>query len=248
MITTFFKVLSAERLKMSKSRLWLIVLISPILSTLTGILIVVEDAGSNLNPWTLAIQGMSLPHGLFFLPVMAGLFSAFTCRYEHTGGGWKQLLVLPVSRNSVYLAKFTIVIGLLAATQLLFLAGLLFICWFHALPTPIPWGQIAISLIGGWIACLPLVALQIGVSLSWASFAAPLALNVSLTIPNILIVNSKTIAPFYPWAQPLLAMIPQGRMDFGAFNLPLESLMITILGSFALFFTAGLIYFNRKEV
>lgn len=245
---TFFKVLSAERLKMSKSPLWLIVLISPIIATLTGTLMVLEDSGSGMDLWTLAIQGMALPYGVFFLPIMAGLFSAFACRYEHTGGGWKQLLVLPVSRNSVYLAKFTTVVGLLAISQLLFLAGLLFICWFHALPAPIPWDQIATSLIGGWIACLPLVALQIGVSLSWASFAAPLALNVSLTIPNILIVNSEDIAPFYPWAQPLLAMIPKGPTDFGAFNLPIESLMITILGSFALFFAAGLIHFNRKEI
>ncbi|MNJ74774.1 hypothetical protein D3C77_717620 [compost metagenome] len=64
----------------------------------------------------------------------------------------------------------------------------------------------------------------------------------------MLIVNSATYGPFYPWAQPLLAMMPNGEMEFGAFNLPYQSLLITVLGSFMLFFLAGLTYFRRKEV
>ena len=111
-----------------------------------------------------------------------------------------------------------------------------------------PWGMIATSLIGGWIACMPLVALQLGVSLVWSSFAAPLAVNVSLTIPNLLIINSDKIGPFYPWAQPLLAMMPRGQADYGAFNLPYESLLITVLGSFLSFLISGMLYFRRKAV
>lgn len=243
---SFFRVLSSERLKMSKSRIWLLLLASPLLSTLIGAL--TETSYSDANPWTVMLGAMVTLHALFFLPIMSGLFPAFLCRYEHTGGGWKQLLVLPVSRTSVYLAKFTVVAGLLAICQLLFLAGILAAGWIQGFTAPIPWAAIASSLLGGWVSCLPLVALQLGVSLSWASFAAPLALNVSLTIPNILIVNSAKIGPFYPWAQPVLAMMPTREENFGAFNLPLESLMITVVGSFLLFFAVGLIHFRRKEI
>ncbi|MNI79034.1 hypothetical protein D3C73_1354650 [compost metagenome] len=125
---------------------------------------------------------------------------------------------------------------------------MLIVGWIQGFTDPIPWGLVATSLFGGWFACLPLAALQLGISLSWSSFAAPLAVNVSLTIPNMLIINSQDIAPFYPWAQPVLAMMPLGEADFGAFNLPLESLMITVLGSFLLFFAAGFIHFRRKEI
>ncbi|RCX18506.1 hypothetical protein DFP94_10638 [Fontibacillus phaseoli] len=243
---TFFRVLSSERLKMSKSRIWLLLLASPLLSTLIGAL--AETSYSDANPWTVMLGAMAMLHALFFLPIMSGLLPAFLCRYEHTGGGWKQLLVLPVSRSAVYLAKFTIVAGLLALCQLIFLGGVLAAGWIQAFTAPIPWAMIASSLLGGWIACMPLVALQLGVSLSWASFAAPLALNVSLTIPNILIVSSAKIGPFYPWAQPVLAMMPSGEENYGAFNLPLESLMITVVGSFLLFLAAGLIHFRRKEI
>ncbi|WP_435923367.1 ABC transporter permease [Paenibacillus sp. DYY-L-2] len=241
----FFRVLSSERLKMSKSRIWFIIIASPLLSTLIGAMANLPDGA---EAWTVLLSAMVILHGMLFLPVMSGLFPAFLCRYEHTGGGWKQLLVLPVSRTAVYLAKFAVTAGLLAACQLVFLAGVFVAGWTHGITAPVPWGMIFTCLLSGWVACLPLAALQLGVSLTWASFAAPLAVNVSLTIPNMLIVNSAKIGPFYPWAQPILGMIPRAEADFAAANLPLESLMITVLGSFVLFFAAGLIYFRRKEI
>lgn len=244
---TFLNVLAAERLKMARSRVWLVLLASPALSALIGVLVDLPD-GVGAGAWPLLISGMSMLHALLFLPIMSGLFPSFLCRYEHTGGGWKQLLVLPVSRSAVYLAKFTVVLGLLAISQLLFLAALLIVALVQGISGPLPWGMIATSLVGGLVACLPLVALQLGVSLVWSSFAAPLAVNVSLTIPNLLIINSAKIGPYYPWAQPLLAMMPRGQEDYGAFNLPYESLFITVLGSFLLFLAAGMLYFRRKAV
>ncbi|MGG3454052.1 ABC transporter permease [Paenibacillus rhizolycopersici] len=244
---TFLNALAAERLKMARSRVWLVLLASPALSALIGVLVDLPD-GLDASAWPLLISGMSMLHGLLFLPIMSGLFPSFLCRYEHTGGGWKQLLVLPVSRSAVYMAKFTVVLGLLAISQVLFLAALLIVAQVQGISGPVPWGMIATSLLGGLIACLPLVALQMGVSLVWTSFAAPLAVNVSLTIPNLLIINSSKIGPYYPWAQPLLAMMPRGQADYGALNLPYESLFITVLGSFLLFLVAGLLYFRRKAV
>lgn len=244
---TFLNVLAAERLKMARSRVWLVLLASPALSALIGVLVDLPD-GLDASAWPLLISGMSMLHGLLFLPIISGLFPSFLCRYEHTGGGWKQLFVLPVSRSAVYMAKFTVVLGLLAISQVLFLAALLIVAQVQGISGPVPWGMIATSLLGGLIACLPLVALQMGVSLVWTSFAAPLAVNVSLTIPNLLIINSSKIGPYYPWAQPLLAMMPRGQADYGAFNLPYESLFITVLGSFLLFLIAGMLYFRRKAV
>lgn len=243
---TFRRVLSAERLKMSKSHLWLLILASPALAFVIGLLAGGKDSAN----YYVLLTGMSVFHALFFLPVMTGILSSFICRYEHTGGGWKSLLALPVSRTSVYLAKFTIVAAMLAITQLLLLGGILLVGQIHGLQDPIPWEVILKSIFGGFVACLPLAALQLAASVRWASFAAPLIVNLVFTIPNILVANSATYGPYYPWAQPFLAMIPKGTegYQFGAFNLPFENLMITVVGSFVLFFAAGLIYFNRKEV
>lgn len=239
------KVLRAEFLKLRKSAIWLLIFISPALSFLVGLAESVEDKPFQ---WVLAISYMAFIHGLLFLPLLTGVFSAFICRYEHIGGGWKQLLAMPVSRGNVYIAKFLLVLGLLAITQLLFASGVLLVGQLKGFEEAIPWKTLALSSLGGLIACLPLAALQIFVSVAWSSFAAPLAINVIFTLPNMLVVNSEKFGPFYPWAQPFLAMIPTGQDGFGAMNVTMETLLLVILGSFIVFFLTGFTYFQRKEI
>lgn len=233
---------------MSRSFIILLVLVSPVISSLVGLIATVD--GSE-QPWLLLLGSSGMLHSLLFMPIMSGIFAAFICRYEHSGGGWKQLLVLPVTRTGVYVAKFTVIAALLAVMQILFLVALFLVGTIKGIHSPIPWEGIGRSLLGGWIACLPVAALQLTVSLMWSSFAAPLALNVMLTIPNLMVVNSATYGPYYPWAQPFLAAMPTESMQvgsYGAFNLPFDSLMITVLGSFVVFFLVGWIYFRLKEV
>jgi hypothetical protein len=242
-MTTFGNVFRAELLKLRKSPVWLLVLVSPALTTLVNLF---EAGGDGGDPWVGALSTAALVHGLLFLPLLSGVFAAFVCRFEHAGGGWKQLLALPVSRGAVYVAKFAIVMGLLLATQALLLGGTLLAGAVRGWSAPIPWDAMAQSLLGGWAACLPIAALQLGASALWQSFAAPLALNVIFTLPSILIANSETYGPWYPWAQPALATIPWAAESFGAFEAPYGKLMLVVAGSFVLFFAAGFAYFSRK--
>lgn len=239
------KVLRSEFLKLRKSSIWLLIFISPLLATLAGFGQSLED---NPYKWEMTLGTMAFIHALLFLPLLTGVFSAFVCRFEHNGGGWKQLLAMPVSRGNVYVAKFIIVLGLLALTQLLFLIGLLFVGKLHGFAGEVPWKMVLTSIVGGWLACMPLAALQLFVSTAWSSFAAPLAINVIFTLPNILVVNSAKFGPYYPWGQPFLLMLPSSEDSFGALNVPLETLLIVILGSFILFFLSGFTYFQRKEI
>ncbi|MEF3311586.1 ABC transporter permease [Paenibacillus sp. GYB004] len=242
---TWINVLRSEWLKMRKSNIWLLVFVSPLLASLIGI---GESSGEAGPQWEYTYAMMSMLHAMLFLPLLTGVFAAFVCRYEHAGGGWKQLLALPVSRTSLYMAKFTIVLALLAVTQLLFVAGLLIVGKIKGFEAAIPWELILRGVFGGWVAAVPLAALQLAVSVAWASFAAPLALNVIFTLPNMLVAQSEQYGPYYPWAQPMLSMLLPPEGGFGAFNVPLETLVFVIAGSFALFFAAGLSYFIRKEI
>lgn len=242
------KLFRSEFLKLRKSSIWMLIFISPILSLLLGLADLSEIPDVGKYQWTATLGMMTVSHAILFLPLLTGIFSSFICRYEHAGGGWKQLLSLPVTRTNVYIVKIFIVSFLIAATQILFLAGLFFIGWMKGYPADIPWGTISTSVIGGWVACLPLIALQMFVSVAWSSFAAPLAVNVIFTIPNMLIVNSETFGPYYPWAQPFLMMMPNSAENFGALNVSTETLFIVIVGSFVLFIASGLGYFMRKEM
>lgn len=246
-MASFFKVIASERLKLSKSFIWLIVPVSPLIALIIGLLASLDNVRT-VDPYTMLLSIMATFHAVLLLPLLTGIFSAFVCRYEHSGGGWKQLLTLPVSRTALYSSKFLLVALLLAATQLLFLGAVLIAAAYHGFDGGIPWGTLLPNIICGWLACLPLAALQLWVSVGWSSFAAPLSINVIFTLPNMLVVQSADYGPYYPWAQPTLAMMPTDSMNFGAFTLPLENLLITILGSFIVFWIGGLLYFNRKEV
>ena len=242
------RLFQSEFLKLRKSSIWLLIFVSPILSLLLGFTALSELPDVGKHQWTTALGMMTVSHAILFLPLLTGIFSSFICRYEHVGGGWKQLLSLPVSRTNVYIVKVLIVSFLIAATQLLFAMGLFLVGWMKGYPADIPWGTITTSIIGGWVACLPLIALQMFVSVAWSSFAAPLAVNVIFTIPNMLIVQSEKFGPYYPWAQPFLLMMPNSAESFGALNVSMETLVIVILGSFVLFMGSGLGYFMRKEM
>ncbi len=242
--------LNAERLKLGKTFIWLLVPLSPLLALVIGMMASVDinSQSGTAGPYDRMISIISVIHAMLFLPMLTGIFSAYVCRYEHAGSGWKQVLSLPVSRTGLYAAKLAMVGGLLAATQLLFLGAVLAAAAYHGIGGSIPWGTLLASTLGGLVACLPLAALQMLVSVGWSSFAAPLAINVMLTLPNMLVVNSEHIAPFYPWAQPLLAMLVFDNTDASSLSLPLENVLITLVGGSVLFLAAGLVYFNRKEI
>ncbi|GKU77892.1 ABC transporter permease [Paenibacillus sp. L3-i20] len=243
----FFRLLASERMKLSRSYIWLLIPVSPLLSLIMGMLSNLNEYPSDQHYSALHSIVTTL-HALLLLPILTGIFSAFVCRYEHSGGGWKQLLSLPVSRTGLYAAKFVLVVIMLALTQLMFMGAVVISVHYQGIAGGVQWGQLIPNVISGLVACLPLAALQLWASIGWSSFAAPLAINVAMTVPNILIVNSATYGPYYPWAQPALAMISSKDMEFGAFTLPMESMMITIAGSFILFCAGGLIYLKRKEV
>lgn len=195
-------------------------------------------------PWNQVMAIVSVVHAMLFLPLLTGVYAALICRYEHGGGGWKAMMAMPVTRTQIYVVKLAVVMLLLALTQLLLLAALLIYGVARDSGGPIPWQELFASFAGGWIACLPLAALQLLASSALQSFAAPLAINVILTLPNILVVNSSTYAPLDPWTQPMLAMIPRGG---GVVDLSPERLYLVVLISFCAFFAAGWTYFSRRS-
>lgn len=239
------RIFQSEWIKMRKSSILVLTLVSPFLATLVGLGIGIPN---DIDPYLMSLMMMSYVHALLLLPLLTGVLSAFICRFEHLNGGWKQLLSMPVSRWKVYVMKYVLVMVLVFITQLLFFIGLFLVGQMRGFQGPFPWDMALSSVLGGFIACLPIAALQMFVSVAWSSFAAPMAINVIFTLPNILIANSETFGPFYPWGQPFLAMMPFSDESFGALNVGPETLFLVILTSFVLFFFSGIMYFQRKEI
>ncbi|GAA3400402.1 ABC transporter permease [Paenibacillus hodogayensis] len=245
----FLQAVASERVKMGRLSVWLLLSVSPLLAALIGLLSNLDSPQPiDDSKWIALFGVMGTLHAVFMLPVLAGILAAWVCRYEHVGGGWKQLLALPVKRTTVYAAKLAVIVGLLGCGQLLLLLAITLVGSLKGITDPFPWSAVLPKLAGGWLACFPIAALQLGASLGWSSFGIPLALNVALTVPNLLILNSAAIAPFYLWAQPFLAMAPV-QLSHDALTLPLlESMLITGIVSFVLFAGGGLTYFVRKDI
>ncbi|WP_079528413.1 ABC transporter permease [Halobacillus hunanensis] len=233
---------ASEFLKIRKTKVWLLLFISPILAGIVGLTASLPPEIS--NEWKHFFIVMSPAHSLLLLPLMISVFSGFICRYEHQHGGWRRLFSMPVGRQQVYLAKFLIVFGLTAINQLMFFAIYLLVGYGKGLEGTVPAEFVLKCTAGGLVATLPLIALTLWLAMIWSSFAAPFTLNVILTLPNILVANSETFRPVYPWVQPFVMMMPQGEV----FSVPMQSLLVAIGAAFITFYTIGSLNIQKRAV
>ncbi|MCT6923702.1 ABC transporter permease [Metasolibacillus sp.] len=239
-------ILQSEWFKLRKSKITALLLVGPLVALLVGVSLNLQME-DGVNEWFLAMMFMNFTYALLFLPLITGVLAGTICRYEHQAGGWKQLLALPVSRGRVFSAKYVLLILLVLVIQLLYLAAIYAVGTVRGFTAPFPIEIVWKSIVGGWVATLPLVALQLWLSAAFKSFAAPFAINVIFTLPTIFAINSEKIAPYYPWAQPFSMMYIGGDTE-DIFFIPWEQLLTVVGGSFLLFFLCGYIYFQRKTV
>lgn len=239
--------LQAEWYKLRKTNIIPFIFIGPLLVFAIAWNVEVDMEGTEGFQYIYTSMMVNLAYAVMFLPLMTGVLAAIICRYEHQAGGWKQLFALPTTRGKVYISKFVILIGLTLMMQLLYALVLLVVGLMKDYAEPFPMVLIIKSVLGGWIATLPLIALQLWLSTLFKSFAAPFAVNVIFTIPTILVMNSEKFAPYYPWAQPFGMMyIAEDTSDI--FFIPWEQLLMVVGGSFVVFFAIGYLYLQRKEV
>ncbi|HIW35005.1 MAG TPA: ABC transporter permease [Candidatus Paenibacillus intestinavium] len=239
--------LQAEWYKLRKTNIIPFILTGPLLVLAIAWNVELDMEGTEGFQYIYTSMMVNLVYAVMFLPLMTGVLAAIICRYEHQAGGWKQLFALPTTRGKVYVSKFVIIISITLIMQLLYALVLLAVGLMKDYGEPFPMVLIVKSVLGGWVATLPLIALQLWLSTLFKSFAAPFAVNVIFTIPTILVMNSEKFAPYYPWAQPFAMMyIAEDKRD--VFFIPWEQLLTVVGGSFIVFFLVGYIYLQRKEV
>lgn len=194
---------------------------------------------------TLYFQSVSF-HGMFFLPLFAGLFAAFLCFYEHKNGAWKQILTLPFPKWKIYMAKFLTLLFLLALTQTVYFIGYIICGKLIFVEGAIPLKTVLTGVIGGWLAVFPLSMLQTALSIRFKSFGAAMLFSISMVIPNIVITGFNSfIGAWFPFAPPYYAMFPQGLNLSPRFELiPFIAILVF---TFFLYLFLGLRSFLRKD-
>ncbi|WP_010274251.1 ABC transporter permease [Paenibacillus senegalensis] len=242
-----FSIIQAEWYKLRKTKGMLVWLAGPLVGLAMGLLNGGMDLDPGVNAWYLQLVYSNIVYALLFLPLITAVLASLICRYEHQAGGWKHLLALPITRGQLFVAKYSLLLFLVFVMQILYMGSIYLAGKFNGFADPFPLAIVWKSIFGGWVAAFPLLALQLGLSILFRSFAIPLAINVIFTLPTLLVVNSNKVAPYYPWAQPFSMMyIREGESSL--FYVPWDQLLTVVGGSFVLFFLGSYLYFQRKAV
>ncbi|MEK3826594.1 MULTISPECIES: ABC transporter permease [Paenibacillus] len=169
--------ISAEWLKLRRSRIGLVLAILPIISLLIGCFNFYFNQAALQNGWFSLWTQVSLFYGEFFLPILIAICCAFVCRLEHSNRNWNMVLASPLSVTSLFVAKLVIV-GLL-----IFFAQAFFMLMYWAagkmfnIPGEFP-TEILVWSLRGWFASLSIASLQLGLSIRIRSFATPIGISL----------------------------------------------------------------------
>ncbi|WP_195575877.1 ABC transporter permease [Paenibacillus sp. 1001270B_150601_E10] len=239
-------ILFVERLKLKRSKSWLLYLIGPLLGVSLAYINFFKNYDLFMQPgdnaWIEVWTQAALFMGPFVLPILVGIYSALICRGEHVGGGWKQLLALPVKRSDIFLGKFLTVVRMVIITMLTLFVFFIGFGYIKGVEGNLPLFTILGYIIKGILACLPLILLQLIISIRAKTFGVPLAVSIVFTLPA-LIVASTPLGQIYPWTQPMLAMSPEDES-------PIQSyfLFYTLLGgTFTILLLYGLRSFSKRD-
>lgn len=180
------RVLAADFLKIRRTMVWFLVFLGPV-----GVIALqacnfglrydylTQEYADNLwRGLIMNVQFLATPALLLGITILTSMIAG----YEHQLNSWKQLLALPVSRSSVFLSKFLLnsLLLLLSCLALgvgtIILGGLLKFGWSFPLP------EVLRLSFYPFLAGLPILALQLWLSVVMKNQAIPLTVGILGTV------------------------------------------------------------------
>jgi hypothetical protein len=157
--------------------------------------------------WRSSWQSMAI----FFVPIAAILATSLVVQIEVRNHAWKQVHALPLQSHTIFLAKFAVIVAMMAQFFVLFDLGV----YLSALLPPllisdVPYPSAALPL---WafltetatyfIDCLPIVAAQYLLSLRFNNFLAPIGIGFMAWIGALAALSWPHVR-FFPYAYTML--------------------------------------------
>jgi len=172
-------------------------------------------SGDDFNIWDWLLRNCASMWGLLMLPLYVTLETALVSGVDHGSSAWKHLYALPLPRWSIYMAKQVINFGIVGLSTLILVAGALLsglIVQASGLQpaidysAPVPWDKIPSIVSGIFFAAWLIIAIHTWVSMRWRSFTVASAVGIVATVVNFVLLNSRELAPYYPWTQPVVSI------------------------------------------
>ncbi|MFE6447791.1 ABC transporter permease [Nocardiopsis dassonvillei] len=243
----------AEFLKLKRSLSWVVVLLLPLLAVLTGAANTVVSGQPLEDDWHTLWLRVVVFYGLFPLAVGVAVLASLVWRVEHQGGNWNALMGRKVSSFHVVVGKTAVLAVLAAAMQVVLVVGVVVVGkLMFALPGMLPPRYLLVSAVIV-LACLPVAALQSGMSMLMRSFAAPVAVALLGATAGVLLLLTRL--------EPVAVAVPYGLLsratqlgtgmfaDAGTVTAGLVAVVVAVsLGLTAVLTTGACAVLDRRDI
>ncbi|ANF97908.1 ABC transporter permease [Paenibacillus bovis] len=235
-----------ELYKLRRTRLLWLVAIAPLFMVFQGVQNFVRYRQIwTREAWEVIMEQTFIFYPSFLYPLLIAVIMAMVARVDHVQGGWKYMLAHPVSRSGIYMAKLAagilyILISMAAFGISVVMGGLI-----AGAGGSIPWGEIAWKMAGCFLASLPVIMIQYELSMRFSHIGVPLAASIIMSVPSILVANSKQFWLFDPWTYPIVLLLGS-RLDMDDGQSVIMNIIIVVLT--LLVFLIGMLGFRRRDI
>lgn len=235
-------ILKAEKLKLKNSKVWIAFFIIPCISAFMGTFNYLGNSGILTEKWYSLWTQHTLFYCYFCFPALIGVYCAYECRLEHFQNNWNTLLTMPIKKRDVFLSKLITVYKVVLMTQIL--VGILFyISGKIAGFTDTMDIRFVLFLILGSIGSLPIIALQLALSLKIKSFSVPIGISMVGGILS-LAFYAKGLGLYFPYSLFSVGMCANNPLNiqFNIISYVISAIIFTMV------FTAiGVYEMGRKK-
>ena len=243
---TLGRVLMMELMKLKRSYVWLLMVVAPLLMVTFGTynFVCYQDIflRGNAVPWEKLLGQIVTFYGLLLLPLSIAVMAIWLARIEHSENNWKYLFTMPVNLKSIYISKTIIHIGLVGLSLVIFYIGTVGAAIVVDVGN-IPYGTMAVNVLICWITCLPILALQMILSIKFSNIGIPIGVSLAASIISVVITNT-VYGKYYFWSLPSLTLIPNSE---GLRNLTISYSLTLSLIAFGFIMIIGYWFFRKQE-
>lgn len=233
------RVLSTDFIKIRGKGIWFLVFLGPLGLVAMQALNFGLRYDYLLEMYKEDVWGGLIDNILLFVPIALIMGITLVCslmaNVEHQMSSWKQLLALPVSRTTVFSAKYCLGIILLLVSCMLLALGTIALGLGLQLGTDIPYLDIVRMCFLPFIGTLPILALQLWLSLTYFNQAISVSIGITVAVVSLFSVK---YAEWIPW-----------RWPYMTFDGPYqtEAIVASLFVGIAVLLL-GIVHFCRKDV
>jgi lantibiotic transport system permease protein len=232
------RILQSDFLKLKRKGIWFLVILGPVgvisLQAVNYGLRYDYLVNGNSDVWAGLLSQI---RGFVAITLLLGIaiLASLTANLEHQTNAWKQILTLPISRWSVFTAKFTLNAFMLLISCVLLMLGTIILGLILGFGTAFPTLDILKVSFYPFFAALPILALQLWLSVTLTNQGIPLAIGV---FGAIFSAYSFTLPDWLIWKWPLL------QNDLGG---PIWNVVLGIVVG-VLVYSISVLDFMRRDV